>query len=406
VARGASARIAERAEAGREYFLSGADLAVEGTMKRGKDGRVVSAADSAPEEAVGNHVEVAFAALPGQVYRCWVLMGGCCKETFTFYLQGSEMTVSVKGKKQGIDPGAGFADTVSPYVQNLRRTHAEHAKGAPKAPSRWEWVQIPLPRYAEPGAKRIRLMTDQQGFGVAAAVVSTTRTAPPKAPELAELEKAKAAAVPPPPVDPDLVGYWSFDEEGGDVEDLSANGRTARLVGAKRGPGRIGGGLVCAAGTDRGEVPAELAPSMKGDYTVSVWFRKEKEADDWARLVGMGSDQARTFGLWEFPKDDRRIKFQIAGGGKWFDIDSTRSVPAGEWAHVAATMKGKRGTLYMNGIKDGEKDMGFDPPEAKVPLTFGWFDKHAGLIGALDEIRIYSRALAPEEIQALYQSAK
>ena len=65
----------------------------------------------------------------------------------------------------------------------------------------------------------------------------------------------------------------------GDVEDLSGNGRTARLVGGKRGPGKLGGGLVCAGNQDRAEVAPDLAPSMKGDYTVALWFRKAVEAE-------------------------------------------------------------------------------------------------------------------------------
>jgi hypothetical protein len=238
--------------------------------------------------------------------------------------------------------------------------------------------------------------------------VSATRTAPPRPAELADLEKAKAAeAAPAGAPEPDLAGYWSFDEADGDVvEDLSAKGRTAKLIGGRRGPGKVGGGLVCAAGGDRAEVEAGTAPEMKADYTVALWFRKEREADDWARLAGIGSKTERPFGLWEFPKDDKRLKFQIAGGGKWFDIDSTRTAPLGEWTHVAATLKGRRGALYVNGAPDGERDIDFEPSALKAPLTFGWYEEHPVFIGTIDEVRIYSRALSADEIRTLYEASK
>jgi arabinan endo-1,5-alpha-L-arabinosidase len=124
--------------------------------------------------------------------------------------------------------------------------------------------------------------------------------------------------------------------------------------------------------------------------------------------VGKGKDSERTFGVWEWPKGDKRLKFQQSGGGKWFDIDSTRTIEAGVWTHIAATMKGNRGALYVNGEKDGEKDREAVPSTGTdIPLTFGMAPGlHSALKGALDDIRLYRRALGDDEIRTLYESSR
>jgi hypothetical protein len=91
-------------------------------------------------------------------------------------------------------------------ISGLKKTHEEHkvkgSKTHPKTPARWEWVEIPLPKYATPGPKKIRLLSDQQGFGVAIIVVSTGRTGPPSDADFKdELAQLKASVPPPPPSD-------------------------------------------------------------------------------------------------------------------------------------------------------------------------------------------------------------
>lgn len=402
--RSAAPRILRRADAGQEYTLAPEDLAVGGTFSRGRDGRVVSTADSDPSAAPGNFVELAFAAMPEASYRAWVLLGGCCRETFTFYLQGSEMTAAARGKKVSIEPGGGYADTVQPYLSNLRRTHAEHAKGAPKAPARWEWVAIPLPKYQAPGAKRIRILTDQAGFGVGGAVVSATRTSPPKSAEFEDLARERASERPAAAPDPDLAAYWDFDEEGESVPDLSGRGRTGRLIGGGRGPGRIGGAVVFT-GAGRVEVVDDPGLRFTGDYTIALWVRKDRESEEWTRWVGKGEGDNRPVGLWEFPGEDARLKYQFANQGAFVDIDSARPIPLGAWCHVAAVKEGRRARLYIDGRADAAREFATDPPDLAFPLTLSG-GPHGGFMGALDDVRIYVRALSAEEIAVLAETGR
>ncbi|MBV8879489.1 MAG: hypothetical protein JO332_05985, partial [Planctomycetaceae bacterium] len=199
VVKSESVRVKTRAEAGKDYLLtafqlkgaSGFGLAA---APRGEAGWT-SKADVDGAQAVTNYVAAEFSALPGTTYRCWALIGACCAETFTFYLQttdGTDLNPKTR-QKESIEPGAGMASLVKHTLKDLARSHRSHVVKVPKSPVRWEWIAIPLPRHPAPGPKKIHLISDQQGFSVGAIVVSATRTAPPADAELKE-EAARAKA--------------------------------------------------------------------------------------------------------------------------------------------------------------------------------------------------------------------
>jgi hypothetical protein len=411
LARGEMDRILRRSEAGKEYVLTGSDLRFGGTFKRSKDGAIIAAKDTDPQEAVENVVEAEFGALPGTSYRAWLLLGGCCREVLTFYLQGTEMTASDKGKRVSIEPGGNRADVVPSTASGLKKEHREHAKNKePKMPTKWDWVALALPKYATPGLKKIRLMTHQQGLGVQHVVVSSLRTAPPKPAELEELLKARAQDAPPPPSDPDLVLYWSFDDSDGAFADLAGRDFTGMPKGGvKRTPGRLGG----AAEFDgtSGVVEAKDAPELRlvGDMTIAFWVRKSGEAQDWARMVGKGDEKRRNYGVWESPKDDKRVLWQIySENGQGLNLTSNGSLEVGRWHHVAVTRRGQAGAIHLDGRKDVESAGEGTPWTSDDPLTvgFGIGGGHVHFPGAIDDLRIYSRALTPEEISALYDAGR
>jgi hypothetical protein len=204
VVKGELPRIQKRSETGRDYVLVAGALKGTGTFALAPAPRTelawASKTDVEGAQGAENFVEAEFAALPEAAYRCWALVGGCCGETFTFYLQTTEGTdLHPKTRqKTSIDPGAALASLVKHSIPSLKKTHEEHkikgSKTHPKTAARWEWVSIPLPKYSGPGPKKIRLISDQQGFAVGAIAVSSTRTAPPSDPELKEEASRVVAA--------------------------------------------------------------------------------------------------------------------------------------------------------------------------------------------------------------------
>jgi hypothetical protein len=184
------ASIASRADEARDYLFLAEDLSGGGTLKlnRAKSGSMwTSDSDSEAPQRKNNFVDLDFSTLPDLKYRCWVYVGGCCAETLAFGVQGSEMT------PDGVpmEPGADATAPVKHSIAASTKTHASH--GGKKQPTHWGWVEIALPVYTSPAAKKVRIVTDQQGFSVGPAVVSATRSAPPAPTEVRDLERARGS---------------------------------------------------------------------------------------------------------------------------------------------------------------------------------------------------------------------
>lgn len=189
------ATILKRGLEGKEYEFNARTFKTEGVFKPARKPDLVLQATKEVDgpEMKDNYVEAEFYALPGLTYRCWALLGGCCKETFDCYLQTSEATTTNAGKQASIDPGGNMAVPLAMQISGLKKDHAAHApkdkKAAhPKDAVRWEWVPVPLAKsYAAPGAKAVRLLTGTSGFAVKFIVISSTRTKTPDEKETAEL---------------------------------------------------------------------------------------------------------------------------------------------------------------------------------------------------------------------------
>src|SRR4030095_4301095 len=96
-----SERIFRRSDAGREYYFAPVDFRTDGSIQKGKSGKLESTKDSDGPDTLLNSAEIEFAVLPGLMYRCWLQVGACCEETFFFYYQGTELTeTDAKPKKK------------------------------------------------------------------------------------------------------------------------------------------------------------------------------------------------------------------------------------------------------------------------------------------------------------------
>jgi hypothetical protein len=178
--------IESRLEAGKEYVFFPTDLRGAGSFRLSANAKMKlcwsSQKDVDSSSSKDNYVEVEFHALPGTAYRCWAYVGACCAETFAFYYQTTEGTAPNPkqiGQSVSLEPGGSTAMPVDSKLMGLKKDHATH--GGPKEPSRWAWVEIPLPSkgYAAPGPKSIRLISDQKGFSVGYILVSSRRRGAP-----------------------------------------------------------------------------------------------------------------------------------------------------------------------------------------------------------------------------------
>jgi hypothetical protein len=192
------AAIAARTESGpRDLLIPTSELLATAAFRLGKYAKVdtawVSQADVDGPKMKETYVEFGFPAVADVEYRIWALVGGCCQEVLTFYAQGSELMgpdPSNPKEKTALEPGANAGLMVKPPSSSMKRLHSQH--NGPKNPERFEWTLVAAMKFAQPGGKRFRLLTNQKGFAVAQAAVLVTRPGPPKESDFKELEKWKA----------------------------------------------------------------------------------------------------------------------------------------------------------------------------------------------------------------------
>ena len=139
-------------------------------------------------------------------------------------------------------------------------------------------------------------------------------------------------------------------------------------------------------------------------FTVSLWFKcvdptanlKFVGAASWAG----GNDASGWVLGTHYPEawaDDKAGSLRMDGGWK-----RTVEFLPNQWNHLVLTYDGGRLREYINGQLAAESPGSERPAGAGVPMTVGGWANGLKFQGALDELRIYRRALSAEEIKELH----
>jgi hypothetical protein len=213
----------------------------------------------------------------------------------------------------------------------------------------------------------------------------------------------------PDPVAAGLAAHWRLDEGSGLVAtDASGNQRHATLVNgaAFLATGRQGGAVELDGVNDRLEAGSW---SISGSaITLAAWFRADDFGVSDARLIGKATGIQEADHWWMLSTIDSggpRLRARLKTGSSTVTlIASSGLLTAGVWTHAALVYDGSALRLYQDGEEVGSLArtgalavndsvpvwLGDNPPSTSKP-----FD------GALDDVRIYARALSPAEVAVL-----
>jgi hypothetical protein len=204
-------------------------------------------------------------------------------------------------------------------------------------------------------------------------------------------------------VDPDLVAWWQFDEGSGTTAtDASGHGNDGTLTNNPIwSTGQIGGALDFD-GDDYVEAAYDTSLDITGPITISAWVYPRVSGTDMVFL--QNSDQ---YVLWV--RSDNQVRFADTHGN--FVDTAANALTLNTWNHVVGIFRGTSGTtvdltnaeIYINGISVGDHVNGTWDPTTLYSVTIGqgsgtW----APFDGQLDDVRIYKRALSPNEVKAIY----
>jgi len=207
---------------------------------------------------------------------------------------------------------------------------------------------------------------------------------------------------------PEQLVHYPFSESNGtSTADASGNGKTGTLNGGATFSAGQSGNAVTLNGTNGYvSMPSGIANGAT-DVTIAAWV-KANSLSNWTRIFDIGTGTSNYMFLSPQP-GGAGLRFAITTGGNGAEqqIHSTAAFPMGVWKHVAVTIAGSTGRLYVDGVQVAVNTNMTLNPSSLGHTTQNWLGRSqfAGdpyFNGQIDDFRIYSRALSASEIGTLY----
>ena len=144
--------------------------------------------------------------------------------------------------------------------------------------------------------------------------------------------------------------------------------------------------------TDYVLLPSGVANSK--DITVSTWVRWNG-GSNWQRIFDFGNNTSSYMFL-SPQSGDGTMRFAITNGGNTSEqILDTDPLPTGQWVHLAVTLSGNTGVLYVNGVPTVAGQILLNPSDINSTLNYIGKSQFADPLfnGSIDDFRIYDYAL-------------
>jgi len=233
--------------------------------------------------------------------------------------------------------------------------------------------------------------------------------------------KTHAQSAPPlppdkPPSDPALFGRWLFrrDHIGEDGVVRDSTGRhPGKILGnaevvrvGKREALRLNG----SADSVRVSEDAVKIGLPTEAVTVTAWVRVDRDVT-WGGIVGAFQDNGDYERGWVLGYNGRNYSFAVKavnGPGRLTYLKAREPFEPEHWYFVAGTYDGAKLRVFVNGrlsAESADQKGPIDyPPQAFLEIgAYHDDDEYNRLEGMIHEVRIYTRALTPEEILAQYK---
>jgi hypothetical protein len=202
------------------------------------------------------------------------------------------------------------------------------------------------------------------------------------------------------PVDPGTTGLQAHYEFEGTYSDSSGNARHGTAMGSPVfEAGKIGQAISLRGLSDYVEITGYKGILGPNAVTVTAWINTT--ATETGTIVGWGPTvDGQRFG---FRVNDGRLRMEVSGG----NLQADSNVNDGGWHHVAVTVQENATIsypdviLYVDGIDDTRP--GTDPEafnltaDQDVRIGSRPASNDRFFMGQIDDVRIYDRALTPEE---------
>jgi hypothetical protein len=194
---------------------------------------------------------------------------------------------------------------------------------------------------------------------------------------------------------------FSFD---GNTHDAWGNGHDAMCVGAPRfTAGKFGQSIALNGTTDYLVLSPRLGDST--DWSFAGWVNWVG-GGSWQRIFDLGDDT--THYLFLSPRSaGGLLRFAIQNGSGEQQL-SGPALPTNVWTHVAVTISGNTGKLFVNGAAVATNtSMNINPGDVGTKYNYlgkSRFSADPLFSGRLDDFRFFSSALSDAQVAAIYST--
>jgi autotransporter-associated beta strand protein len=200
--------------------------------------------------------------------------------------------------------------------------------------------------------------------------------------------------------------YWPFNEAAGTSAIDIWNSKQVLLEGPNVGwdKGISGSGLKLGENS-YATLPAGAVSTLT-NFTVATWVKLD-ETKAWERVFDFGSGTDNYMFLTTNGGGGVRYAIKVNGGNEQV-LGAPYKIPVGEWVHLAVTLNGTTGVLYVDGKEIARNENLTSNPSMLGNTTQTWIGKSQWpdplMKGMVDDFRIYSRGLNATEIALMQQN--
>jgi hypothetical protein len=183
------------------------------------------------------------------------------------------------------------------------------------------------------------------------------------------------------------------------IKDIPAGGAAGPRVS-----GQLGHAVKLNGSGELINLPTGIV-SRLSDFTVSAWVNPASD-DTWARVFDFGTGTT-VYMFMSINGGGNGLRFAITtgGGGAEQQLTGGGHLPLNTWSHVAVTLSGTTGTLYLNGAPVATNPNMTLHPSSLGTTNQNWIGRSQFpdpfLNAIVDDFNIYDLALSPADVAAL-----
>jgi sRNA-binding protein len=192
---------------------------------------------------------------------------------------------------------------------------------------------------------------------------------------------------------------------GKDAETRTITAITAAGAAGPRVPGKIGNAINLTGNGDYVQLPNNIVNGLT-DFTISAWVNPTQNLI-WSRVFDFGTG-TNNYMFLTVSAGGGPLRFAIttSGNGNEQQLTAPSTLPLNTWSHVAVTLSGTTGTLYVNGTAVATNaNMTLHPSSlgstTQDYIGHSQFSADPTLDATVDDFQIYNRALSSADVATL-----